>query len=141
MNYAQQIKHPLWQKKRLEVLESNRFECQNCGDKASQLHVHHPFYRKGAMIWDYQEEELECLCTKCHKNAHAIDERIRSLLAVSSVTDKERIIGYLSRHIDSVPESYEIAEGVLMGEWVEDTCKDSTVYSFISKMQSKERSR
>jgi hypothetical protein len=82
MNYAQQIKHPLWQKKRLEVLEANGYKCVKCEAEDEQLHVHHPFYKRGAMIWEYEKEELKCLCFQCHKEEHAIDEEIKRALAV-----------------------------------------------------------
>jgi len=120
MNYAQQIKHPLWQKKRLEVLEASGFECENCGDKEETLHVHHPFYRRGAMIWEYEKSELECLCNKCHKSAHALDEKIRLSLSKCSITDKEKVMGYISAlnadfYKDDAPNidlaSYESIEG------------------------------
>jgi hypothetical protein len=90
MNYAQQIKHPLWQKKRLEVLELHNFQCQTCRAKNEELHVHHPYYKRGAMIWDYEKTELECLCFRCHKEAHLIDEEIKKALAVCR--DKRTIL-------------------------------------------------
>jgi hypothetical protein len=93
MNYAQQIKHPLWQKKRLEVLELHNFQCQTCRAKNEELHVHHPFYKRGAMIWDYEKTELECLCFRCHKEAHLIDEEIKKALAVCR--DKRTILAAL----------------------------------------------
>jgi len=94
MTYAQQIKHPMWQKKRLEVLEYQGFECQNCGTTKDQLHVHHPFYRRGAMIWEYERHELQTLCNKCHKDAHALDEKIRQLINDPNVY-KEQVLGVL----------------------------------------------
>lgn len=93
MNYAQQIKHPLWQKKRLEVLEANGYECQECRDDDTTLHVHHPFYKRGAMIWDYAKEELECLCEKCHKERHEIDEKIKKALALCS--EKHQVLAFI----------------------------------------------
>jgi hypothetical protein len=93
MNYAQQIKHPLWQKKRLEVLELYGFQCQECGEKEEELHVHHPFYRRGAMIWQYEKEELKCLCCQCHKDEHGIDEAIKKELA--SCLDKKAVLEFI----------------------------------------------
>ena len=52
-NFSAQYKHPLWQKKRLEALSGSGFECQNCGSKDDQLHVHHKSYVKGRNVWDY----------------------------------------------------------------------------------------
>ena len=100
MKYHDQLKHPEWQKKRLEVMEYCGFECQLCGDKDTQLNVHHPFYRRGAMIWQYTKEELQCLCEKCHKEAHAIDEKIKKELVFSDqlgfgVDTKREILGIL----------------------------------------------
>jgi Zn finger protein HypA/HybF involved in hydrogenase expression len=81
MTYQEQIRHPKWQKKRLEVLKANKFRCQDCGNKEQELHVHHPFYRKGAMIWEYKVDELESLCHKCHKERHDITDKINKALA------------------------------------------------------------
>lgn len=95
MQYHQQIKHPLWQKKRLEVLEANNFQCEECESKEDELHVHHPFYKRGAMIWEYAVEELKCLCNKCHKDTHTIDELIKESLSFINIDAKTRILGYL----------------------------------------------
>lgn len=93
MTYQEQIKHPKWQKKRLEVLKAHKFKCQTCGSKDEELHVHHPFYRRGAMIWEYKKEELESLCHRCHKDAHAIDEKIKKALALCR--DKHKVLEFI----------------------------------------------
>ena len=88
MQYHEQIKHPLWQKKRLEVLELNHFQCQTCGAKDEELHVHHPFYKRGAMIWDYDKTDLESLCHRCHKDHHSIDENLKVSMSHLSTPQK-----------------------------------------------------
>jgi hypothetical protein len=35
MGYADLLKNPQWQKKRLEVLEASGWECEMCGDKTT----------------------------------------------------------------------------------------------------------
>jgi hypothetical protein len=95
LNYAQQIKHPEWQRKRLEVLEAHGFECEDCGSKEEELHVHHPYYKRGAMIWQYETHDLQCLCHKCHKDAHAKDEEIKQLVSDCGREGKEELIGVL----------------------------------------------
>lgn len=100
LNYAQQIKHPNWQKKRLEVLEEHKFACENCGSEDEELHVHHPYYKRGAMIWQYDTDELQCLCHKCHKEAHAQDEEIKFLISDRNIC-KEELIGVLKAMNDS----------------------------------------
>lgn len=65
--YADKLKDPRWQRKRLEVMENASWECLNCGSKDSELQVHHPAYLKGKEPWEYDESQLECLCKDCHK--------------------------------------------------------------------------
>ena len=67
MKYDVQIKHPLWQKKRLEVLKRESYVCQECESDDKQLHVHHSYYQKGLLLWDYPDDALFCLCAECHK--------------------------------------------------------------------------
>lgn len=67
MTYAEKLKDPRWQKKRLEVMQRDGFKCQMCGDTEQTLHVHHENYRKGAKPWDYELHELRCFCEDCHE--------------------------------------------------------------------------
>lgn len=68
--YSERLKHPMWQRKRLEILERDGFECTQCGAKDQQLHVHHLFYRKGREPWDYPSLSLQTLCHECHDGIH-----------------------------------------------------------------------
>lgn len=70
-SYAEKLRDPRWQRLRLEVMESARWECSSCGDSDKELQVHHPAYRKGAEPWEYEAAELLCLCAKCHKETEA----------------------------------------------------------------------
>lgn len=72
-DYEQKLKHPKWQKKRLEVLERADWKCQVCGDKEETLHVHHLVYSKGEP-WDAPMETLECLCGTCHENREQFND-------------------------------------------------------------------
>jgi Zn finger protein HypA/HybF involved in hydrogenase expression len=135
MNYHQQMKHPLWQKKRLEVMERSRFECENCGDSEEQLHVHHRYYRRGAMIWDYEEHELQCLCNKCHKDAHALDEQIRAELTECGYQSSlSHILGVLKGYTygphTTLPDCEEI-DGFL-GVYVPKCLADSIFDTIVS---------
>jgi Zn finger protein HypA/HybF involved in hydrogenase expression len=103
MKYHDQLKHPLWQKKRLEVMERAGFECENCGGKEDTLNVHHPYYKRGAMIWDYESGELQCLCERCHKIAHEIDEKLKFAVSTFLAKDKIRVLGYVHSFY-SVPQ-------------------------------------
>jgi len=81
LTYAEQLKHPNWQRRRLEMLEHARFECTNCGDTETTLHVHHKQYIKGRMAWQYSNAELEVLCEKCHAIEHLLAADLKDLLA------------------------------------------------------------
>ena len=64
MTYAEKLKDPRWQKKRLLILKRDDFACQLCGDKETTLHVHHLSY--GANPWDSRNKNLITYCEHCH---------------------------------------------------------------------------
>ena len=70
MSYAQDLKHPKWQKHRLKMLERDEYSCRVCGTKEITLHVHHTDYIKGRKPWEYPDEMLITLCEKHHKALH-----------------------------------------------------------------------
>jgi len=77
MTYAEQLKSPKWQKKRLEILSRDNFTCHNCGDTESQLHVHHGYYDKSLKLWEYQNETLHTVCFSCHSEMHSVLENLK----------------------------------------------------------------
>lgn len=76
MTYGEQLKHPNWQRKRLEILQRDGFTCQECYDTESTLHVHHKRYVKGRSVWEYEGHELVTLCDQCHEAAHSRSNRL-----------------------------------------------------------------
>ena len=62
--YAEKLKNPKWQKKRLEVLSRDNFTCKFCGDTETTLHVHHKKYT--GEPHDAPLKDLETLCEDCH---------------------------------------------------------------------------
>ncbi len=72
--YAQKLKSPKWQKKRLEVLQRAGFACECCKDTEETLHVHHLIYHKEDP-WDIPDNHLECLCETCHANREDFNEK------------------------------------------------------------------
>lgn len=67
MTYAEKLKDPRWQKKRLEIMERDKFTCQKCFDATKTLNVHHRYYTKGAAPWGYDSSALVTFCERCHK--------------------------------------------------------------------------
>jgi hypothetical protein len=80
LTYAEQIKRPEWQKKRLEILSRDGWECVGCGDKESTLHVHHKWYENNKNIWDYSGNALVTLCEMCHETEHETKEEYEKIL-------------------------------------------------------------
>lgn len=71
MTYKEQLQHPNWQRKRLEMLEASSFACDECGDTETMLHVHHKKYVKGRKAWEYDNDQLRVLCVTCHETEHS----------------------------------------------------------------------
>jgi len=63
--YSDKLKSPLWQQKRLKIMERDKFTCMLCTDKESSLHVHHKQYT--GEPWEAPDEDLETLCCHCHR--------------------------------------------------------------------------
>lgn len=106
MTYGDQLKHPNWQRKRLQMLEAAEWRCSRCHCAEVTLHVHHKHYVKGRMAWEYSAEELCVLCEDCHEEEHGLKDRRQSFiarLAFDGPLDAERLIA--------------IAAGAA-GEWV-----------------------
>jgi hypothetical protein len=68
--YAEMLKKPQWQKRRLQMLEAAGWKCVECGAEEQQLHVHHKRYIAGAKPWEYEDKDLVVLCERCHEKAH-----------------------------------------------------------------------
>ena len=67
INYLDYIRSPEWRILRTQLLNEAEWICNDCGEKATQLH--HINYENLGL------EELEIdvipLCTKCHKERHS----------------------------------------------------------------------
>lgn len=69
-SYADKLKDPRWQRKRLEIFQRDNWTCKSCGDIENTLHIHHKIYFKNTDPWDYDNKHLETLCVDCHQNEH-----------------------------------------------------------------------
>lgn len=66
MTYAEKLKDPRWQKRRLELLEAAKWQCEDCRSKTNTLHVHHGCYIRATDPWDYPDDVMHVLCESCH---------------------------------------------------------------------------
>lgn len=94
--YAEKLKHPKWQKKRLQILQRDNFSCQLCGDTETTLHIHHEVYRKGE-VWEYENHELITYCEHCHAviEYNKKQEEIIAAKIIKRYTGKDGIRLYL----------------------------------------------
>lgn len=88
------LKHPKWQRKRLEIMERAGFECEECGVDNETLNVHHGYYEKGLKPWEYPDETLSCLCEDCHKRIQALCLELKRRIGLFKPCDLERLNGY-----------------------------------------------
>lgn len=86
MSYSDKLKDPRWQKKRLEILNRDNFQCQYCLSKEKELHVHHRYYKLGFEVWEYPNNSLITLCLECHKQEE-IDLKETSQLLIQNMKE------------------------------------------------------
>lgn len=67
--YEEELKHPLWIRKRDEMLKHYDYECALCGSK-DNLQVHHIKYIEDLKAWQYPNKTLVVLCGDCHMKVH-----------------------------------------------------------------------
>lgn len=79
MTYKEKLLDPRWQKKRLEILNRDKFTCQKCGDDKRTLHVHHRRYFPKIEPWDIPNNCLVTLCDICHEGECCINDVIADL--------------------------------------------------------------
>ena len=56
-----------WQKKRIQILQSDLWQCQGCGETEKQLEVHHIDYWPNREPDQYDGKMLQVLCRTCHE--------------------------------------------------------------------------
>ena len=108
--YIKLLRHPYWQRKRLEVLNRDRFACQKCGETFKNLQVHHKFYDFSLFPWEYQDDALVTLCELCHEKEEFIKWILREgvrLMEIDRlrVDDIRSIINLIQRRL--IPNHHE----------------------------------
>jgi 5-methylcytosine-specific restriction endonuclease McrA len=91
MNYLDQLKSPLWQKKRLEIFQRDNFKCRVCESEENQLHVHHLYYKPKTLLWEYDNEGLVTVCDKHHEQLTNDLPKLSGLIAFDILCKKYNI--------------------------------------------------
>lgn len=92
MSYSDDLLSPLWQRKRLEIMQRDNFQCQVCGSKRNSLTVHHLYYESGKKPHEYDNDVMITLCKDCHEATHREVAKISSLIAWSVVKKRKNFI-------------------------------------------------
>jgi 5-methylcytosine-specific restriction endonuclease McrA len=71
-DYAELLKDPRWQRKRLEVFNRDNWACRRCGDTVSILHIHHNYYKADTDPWDYPDDAMITVCELCHRKVEFV---------------------------------------------------------------------
>lgn len=95
--YSELLRDPRWQRKRLEVMNRADFKCEGCGADDKTFNVHHRVYRKGAKPWEYEDDELVCLCERCHLQCHSILEAIGRLLDRLTIDQRIDVLVHIAQ--------------------------------------------
>jgi len=91
-----------WQICRQAIVERDKSTCRACHTVTTSPHVHHGYYLKGAMPWEYPYDTLFTLCETCHR---AETYRICMLKeAIGKLEPREDglFIRLLSRFVDAL---------------------------------------
>jgi len=94
--YWELLRHPNWQRMRLEVMQRDGFTCVVCLSTDKTLNVHHAYYEKGCAPWEYPPETLKTLCEDCHKATHDVLADIKKQVGSLPAGYLLQIYGYTS---------------------------------------------
>jgi 5-methylcytosine-specific restriction endonuclease McrA len=83
MTYAEKLRSPHWQKKRLEILQRDNWKCCHCGADDVNLQVHHLVYAKHNNPWDYDNHCYQTLCENCHEQRQELTDKLTNALRLA----------------------------------------------------------
>ena len=105
ITYAEKLKDPRWQKKRLEIFQRDKFRCMECFSDEKSLQVHHIAY-KGKEPWDTPNKLLITYCYECHQKEEdklkALGEKFIKIMRSDS--EDSRTIDYFISNMQSLME-------------------------------------
>lgn len=77
IKYSELLQCSEWKIKRFKILFRDKYKCQKCFSKSKHNHVHHKYYLKDKFPWEYEDNALETLCSKCHFETHKKENILR----------------------------------------------------------------
>ncbi len=91
LSYKEQLQHPNWQRKRLEIFQRDDFTCQICGATDKQIQVHHLYYLPGTHVWEYDDEAMKTVCNEHHEQLTYDLPKLAGLMAWDILTGKKQV--------------------------------------------------
>lgn len=70
-DYQLLLANEKWKLKRKEILNEQGKKCAVCGCSTS-LQIHHKYYKKNKLPWEYPNDAFVVLCKNCHEKEHNI---------------------------------------------------------------------
>ena len=119
-SFLAKYRDPRWQRLRLEVMQEAGFQCQECCSETETLNVHHRLYRKEANPWEYDLDELVCLCQDCHRYIHELKKRIDLALSRQGAEMLEYLVGYVESSACDGPDGEMEISSISMAIGVAD---------------------
>lgn len=139
--YAEKLRDPRWQSKRLEVLNRDNFTCQMCNDKTTELHIHHFCYPASGNPWESDLDDLITYCKHCHSAVEKLNVHIEFIQKMVIDKCKTLLICFpFENHIsfalydekkrqifDSAEVYYNYGKNIILPihtpqEWICDAC-------------------
>lgn len=104
--YAEKLRDPRWQRRRLEIFQRDDWKCQLCCRTDLELHVHH-LYRTNEDPWDEPDLHLLTVCQLCHDqqpgNPHGGFKNPKRLY----ITDQEWWRTHQDRYDEETQEKFD----------------------------------
>lgn len=98
--YYEKLEDPLWQRKRLEIMQRDGFKCLRCGSTRNTLTVHHVYYDRRDP-WDYPDHAYQTLCKKgCHEHVQNLQIQVFECVAKLGVPQLEVLAERLKAIVD-----------------------------------------
>lgn len=117
--YAEKLRDPRWQKRRLEILDKAKFHCLNCDSTDKELHVHHLLYERGKDPWEYEDKLLLPLCKDCHELIADMQADVTKLLAEFTPDVWGELHGALC---DILGGGHDEHPFIVWGNWINAAC-------------------
>jgi len=95
-SYAELLRRPEWQWKRLERLKGADFQCEECKEFSRNLRLDIRRHIPGTKPWDYEYDDYICVCEECAKGRDFLLNAIRKDIGRLSLSDLAKVFQIVS---------------------------------------------